>query len=379
VTRREFVRRMALGATAIGAACAAPRAPGAATSAQPSGEAAGPSRQALRVLVLGGTRFVGAEIVRAALARAHRVTIFHRGRTNPGLFGADVETLLGDRDGALDALRGRDFEAVVDTSGYVPRVVRQSADLLAAHAERYLFVSTIAAYAKPVPPGADESAPLARLASPASEDVARDYGPLKAACEGVVHAAFRERALLVRPGLVAGPGDPTDRFTYWPARFARGGEVLAPGDGADPVQLVDVRDLAAFAVALLEERASGAFHVVGPAHRLPMRELLARCEAAAGASARTTWVDAAFLARQRVQPWTDLPLWVPSAASALAQLDASKAISRGLSFRPLADTARDTLEWWRRQPEKRRARPQAGLDPAREAAVLAAWHRARGR
>jgi 2'-hydroxyisoflavone reductase len=372
LTRREFVRAVlgasAAGLGASGLACAAPGARAGSASAGVGGT----SRQGLRVLVFGGTRFLGPEVVRAALARGHRVTLFNRGRTNPGLFPG-VETLHGDRDGGLDALRGRDFECVVDTSGYVPRIVRQSAELLAPRIERYLFVSSISVYAEPLAPGATESAPLATLADPASEDVAASYGALKAACERAVEAVLPARALLVRPGLIVGPGDPTDRFTYWPVRVARGGEVLAPGDGEDPVQLVDVRDLGAFLVTLLEHRATGAIHATGPAQPLPMRALLAACREAAPGDARLAWVDAPFLARHGVRPWVDLPAWVPRRESALAQLDVGNAVRHGLAFRPVVETARDTLAWWRTLPADRRAAPGAGLSPERERQVLAAW------
>jgi 2'-hydroxyisoflavone reductase len=370
VTRREFVRSAALGL----AACASP---GAAGGPPPRDDA---SRQALRILVLGGTKFLGPDVVRAALARAHRVTLFNRGRTNPGLF-PEVERLRGDRDGGLDALRGRTFDAVVDTSGYVPRIVRQSAELLAPGVERYLFVSSISAYAEPLPPGADEAAPLAELPAGAagSEDVSAHYGALKAACERVVERALPERAVILRPGLIVGPGDPTDRFTSWPARMARGGEVLAPGDGRDPAQVVDVRDLGAFVVRLLEQKARGAFNAAGPARPLPMRELLEACRGAADTDAALIWVDAAFLEGQGVKPWEDLPVWVPRDGpdAGLMQVSAARAIARGLAFRPLADTARDTLAWWRTLPEDRRASPRAGLAAEREARLLAAW-RARG-
>jgi 2'-hydroxyisoflavone reductase len=307
------------------------------------------------------------------------VTLFNRGRTNPQLF-PDVEKLHGDRDGHLEALAGRSWDWVVDTSGYVPRVVRQSAELLAPRVERYLFVSTISVYADTSRPGMDESAPVERLADPATEDVRAHYGALKAACEGVVEAALPGRALSVRPGLIVGPNDPTDRFTYWPVRVARGGEVLAPGDGSDPVQVVDVRDLAAFLVRLLEAGAHGTFNATGPAERLTTRALLEACRAAAASDARFTWVEATFLAAQGVAPWQDLPAWVPASGDSLgfAQIDVRRAIAQGLAFRPIVETARDTLAWWRSLPPERRAAPKAGLSPEREAAVLGAWKRRAG-
>jgi 2'-hydroxyisoflavone reductase len=379
-TRRQFLA----GASALGAGAGA-SALGLTACAQGSRSAvgSGPSpganrrgeglRQALRILLLGGTGFLGPAVVRAALERGHRPTLFHRGKTRPGLFPG-VEELFGDRDGKLDALRGRQFDAVVDTSGYVPRVVRQSAQLLAAQAARYLFVSSISVYADPIAPGAAEEAPLAALTDLASEDVGRDYGALKAACERVVKEAFPRGALVVRPGLIAGPGDPTDRFTYWPARLARGGDVLAPGDGTDPTQLVDVRDLGAFFVHLLELQATGTFNATGPARATNLRELLTEVGRAVGSKARLTWVDPGFLEAHDVKPWTDLPAWVPRADGGILQVSVARALAAGLSLRPIAETARDTLGWWSAEPEERRAKPRAGLSAAREAEVLAAWN-----
>jgi 2'-hydroxyisoflavone reductase len=331
-----------------------------------------------RLLLLGGTGFLGPAVVEAARARGHVVTLFHRGKTRPGLFPG-VEELFGDRDGELDALRGRAWDAVVDTSGYVPRVVWQSAELLAPSVDRYLFVSSIAVYADTDRAGLDEAAPAKVLEDPASEDVPREYGALKAACERAVEAALPGRALVVRPGLIVGPGDPTDRFAFWPVRLARGGEVLAPGDGSDPVQVVDVRDLGAFLVRLLEERATGTFNATGPAARLATRDFLAACTPA-GAAPALIWVPVEFLEAEKVSPWTDLPAWVPARGETLGlgQIAIAKAVAAGLAFRPLADTARDTLAWWRTLPEERRARLRAGLSPGREAQVLSAWRARRG-
>ncbi len=366
VTRRRFLES-ALAAAAL--ACAG-RA-----GAPPPGRAGRP----MRLLVLGGTSFLGPALVEAARARGHALTLFNRGRTNPGLF-PDVERLAGDRDGRLEALAGRSWDVAVDTSGYVPRIVRASAELLSAAVERYLFVSTISVYAEPLAPGADESAPLASVPDPASEDVRAHYGGLKALCEKAAEAALPGRVLVVRPGLIVGPRDPTDRFTYWPARVARGGEVLAPGDGSDPVQIADVRDLAAWMVAMAERRETGTFNAVGPASPLSMRELLLACRRAPGSDARLAWVPLAFLEKSGLRPWVDLPAWLPGAGedAGFARVSAARAIARGLRFRPVEETARDTLAWWRSLPEERRARPRAGLSPEREAETLAAWRAAAG-
>jgi 2'-hydroxyisoflavone reductase len=377
---RTFTRRELLGAAAAGAlvACAGPM--GAGGPHQATGRAAGPATASgpapsgprpMKLLILGGTVFLGPELVELARARGHEVTLFNRGKTRPGLF-PDVEKLHGDRDGQLDALKGRRWDAVIDTSGYVPRLVGLSAALLAPAVERYLFISSISAYAEGVRAPVLEEAATAPLADPASEDVQKDYGALKAACERAAEAALPGRALSIRPGLIVGPGDPTDRFTYWPVRLARGGEVLAPGDGADPVQVIDVRDLAALAVRCAEDRRSGLMNAVGPVGRLTMRGLVAGCAAGVGADPSATWVEAGFLDAQHVAPWSDLPAWMGK-DEALAQCANARAVAAGLACRPVADTARDTLDWWRGLPEERRRSPKAGLAPAREAEVLDAW------
>lgn len=302
-TRRQVVS-WGLSALALSAA------PWAARAAQAQREG-GRARRPLRLLVLGGTGFLGPALVEAARARGHALTLFNRGRTNPHLF-PDLEKLRGDRDGKLEALRGRRWDAVFDDSGYVPRVVRQSAELLAPAVRRYVFVSSISVYPETLARGADETAPVQRLADPATEDVPAHYGALKAACEEVVRAAVPGRAVVVRPTLIVGPGDPTGRFTYWPVRLARGGEVLAPGDGEDPVQLVDVRDLAAFMVRLVEDEATGTFNAAGPERTLTTAGMLEACRAGAGEGgeggrARLTWVPWSFLERAEVQPWAELP------------------------------------------------------------------------
>jgi 2'-hydroxyisoflavone reductase len=364
LTRRDF---LGTSLSALALACAGPGSNGAART---------PARK--RILVLGGTSFLGPALVEAARPRGHVLTLFNRGRTNPGLF-PNLEQLHGDRDGGLEVLRGRTWDAVIDTSGYVPRVVRASADLLAPAVGRYLFVSTISVYADGIPPGSDETAALASVPDPASEDVRAHYGGLKALCEKAADAALPGRTTVVRPGLIVGPRDPTDRFTYWPVRLARGGEVLAPGDGKDPVQVVDVRDLAAWMVELVERDAPGTFNAAGPAKTLTMGAMLSACGEAAGGDPRLTWVPAAFLEKAGVAPWSDMPVWVPAGPEAgFAQMSNARAVAAGLRFRPVAETARDTLAWWRTLPEERRAKPRAGLSPEREGEVLARWRAERG-
>jgi len=330
----------------------------------------------MRILVLGGTRFLGRHFVEAALAGGHTLTLFHRGRTNAELF-PDVERVLGDRDGGLAALAGRTWDAVVDPSGFFPRIVGASASALQGSAGHYLFVSTISVYAEPLAAGLDETAPVAKLADPAIETITGEtYGGLKALCEKAVLDVFGARALIVRPGLIVGPNDTTDRFPYWPRRLARGGEVLAPGDPSAPTQFVDVRDLAAWMLEVLERRGSGTFHATGPAAPLTMGQCLERVSAAVGGSARLTWVSEAFLREQGVQPWLEMPLWLHEQDQNMDRVNIAAATAQGLRFRPLEDTARDTLAWERAlAPDTRPASPS--LKPEREAELLAAWH-ARG-
>jgi 2'-hydroxyisoflavone reductase len=322
----------------------------------------------LKLLVLGGTKFLGRAIVDAALARGHEVTLFNRGQTNPQLF-PDVDKLRGDRDGDLSPLAGRAWDAVIDPSGYVPRVVRASAELLAGAAEHYTFVSSISVYRTYRQPNFDETAPLEELPDPTTESVEEAYGGLKVLCERVVEELFPGAALVIRPGLIVGPHDPTGRFTYWPHRFARGGEVLAPRRPDRQVQFVDVRDLADWTMRMAEARTDGAFNATGPVPPMTMGGLLEACREATGAESSIVWVDEAFLLQHEVGPWMELPLWLPEADQDYARMmeaDVSKAVAVGLAFRPLVETIRATLE----QAE---VSENAGLAAEREAKLLAAW------
>ena len=328
------------------------------------------------ILVLGGTGFLGPHFVDAARARGHKITLFNRGKTHPELF-PEVEKLHGDRDGGLGALQGRRWDAVLDTSGYVPRVVKASADLLAPNVGQYVFVSSISVYRDDVAVGADENHPLQVLTEPGSEDRMKHYGALKALSEKAVETAFPGRALVIRPGLIVGPLDPTDRFTYWPVRLERGGEVLAPGSGNDPAQIIDARDLAAWMVACIEQKQAGTFNATGPKDPITMHDLLDTCHAGiGGSSARLVWVDADFLEKKEVAPWTDLPVWTGKDRG-MASVSNRRAVERGLQFRPIGRTAADTLAWWKTLPPERRAKPKVGLSPQREAEVLAAWKASR--
>lgn len=331
------------------------------------------------LLIMGGTRFVGRHIVTTALERGHTVTLFNRGRSNPGLFADQgVEEIHGDRDGDIGLLAGRQWDAVVDVNGYLPRIVRASAELLAPVVDQYLFISSISVYASPWQPHSNEDAPLATLEDPEVEEVTSEtYGGLKVLCEKVVQEVYGSRALIVRPGLIVGPDDYTDRFTYWPVRVARGGRVLAPGDGSQPVQFIDVRDLASWCIHLLETRQYGVFNATGPAERLSFQQFLFTCREVTGSDARFIWVSDAFLQRHDVQPYRDLPHWVPGeAAEAHGTIDISRAIAAGLTFRPLQDTIARTLQWAAELDEGHEWR--AGLSPEREQELLQAWEEGEG-
>jgi 2'-hydroxyisoflavone reductase len=278
----------------------------------------------MRLLVLGGTKFLGRHAVAHALEQGHEVTTFTRGKTNPELF-PEAEHLTGDRDGGLDALRGRVWDGVIDTSGYVPDVVRQSAELLRPAVQRYLFVSTISVYS----------------------DAEDEYGGLKLACERVVEDVYGDRSTRVRPGLIVGPYDPTDRFTYWPRRLAAGGDVLAPGDPAQPVQIIDARDLAEWLVEVALHGPGGTFDATG--FQTTLGELLEQLRG----DASLIWVDGQQVLDAGVRPWMELPLWLTEDGWPLMQRDVSEAVAAGLTFRPLEETARDTHAWDRAEPGER--------------------------
>jgi 2'-hydroxyisoflavone reductase len=317
----------------------------------------------VRLLLLGGPRFLGRAVADAALARDHELTFFNRGRTSPDLY-PEVERLVGDRKGDLSLLTGREWDAVIDTCGYLPDDVASSAAAL-TRCGTYCFVSSVSVYADFSLP-ADEESPVAELGEMARDEVTEDsYGALKALCEDAVREAFSDRALVVRPGLIVGPHDPTGRFTYWPHRVARGGEVLAAGPPERRSQVIDVRDLAEWTVGLCERGAGGTFNATHPG--VSWEELLATCRSVAGSDASVTWVTDAFLAEHEVGEWLELPLWLADPAYAAADdVDVSRALAAGLGFRPLEDTVRGTLE-------EAATVDGIGLSPEREAALLEAW------
>jgi 2'-hydroxyisoflavone reductase len=326
----------------------------------------------VRILVIGGTRFTGRAVAATALQRGHELTLFNRGMSDPSAF-PEAEHVRSDRDGGIDALRGRRFDAVVDMCGYFPRVVRQSVEALGPTCAHYTFVSSISVYQEPLPPGYDETAPLQALADPPVNEITEEtYGGLKALCEREVESHFPGRALIVRSGLMVGPGDRSDRFTYWVRRVAQGGEVLAPGDPGRPVQFVDHRDLGAWIVSMLERGGTGTFNATGPERPLSMGEVLEACRAVSGSDARFTWVDEAFIRSAGIDP-VELPLSEAEAGTTFGA-DVGRAVGDGLSFRPLAETVGDTLQWDRARPQ--RWPMGGGITPEREAEVLARWREA---
>lgn len=349
-SRRDFLATSAaLGVAALGLdAC------------RPAGESEERGQpRSLRILILGGTGFIGPHFVRQARLRGHTVTLFNRGRSNANLF-PDLETLIGDRDGQLDALRGRDFDAVIDSSGYVPRHVRDSATLLAERASHYLFISSVSAYADFDTPGIDEDYPLATMPDATVEEVTEDtYGPMKVLAERAVTEAFPRGATVVRPGYIVGPGDTTDRWTYWPVRVAAAGEMLVPGEPGDPIQIIDARDLASFVIHLLEHRILGVFNAVGPIAPLSMGGMLDSMSAVLGMTPRLTWVSADFLAAREVE----LPIWNPPTGryANLHRIRNDRAVAAGLYIRNATFTVFDTVQWWSRQSASRRRAMRSGL------------------
>jgi 2'-hydroxyisoflavone reductase len=333
--------------------------------------------KALRILILGGTGFIGPHQVEYALARGHQVTLFNRGKTNASLFPS-VEKLVGDRNApdGYAALKGRTWDVVIDNPAQLPRWVREAGAALRESTNRYVFVSTLSAFANRRAIGIREDGQLHEPGDPDATTVGNQYGPLKVRCEMEARAAFGDRALVVRPGLIVGPGDLTDRFSYWPVRIERGGEVLAPGTPDDPVAFIDARDMSEFMVRLCEQRAAGVYNCVGPRPGLTMAGMVYGIQAVTSSDARYTWVDADFLLERKVRPYSELPVWMPPRGDSAgwARMDCSKAIAAGLTFRTLADTAQATLAYYHRQPPERQATLRAGLPPEREADVLAAWH-----
>ena len=339
-------------------------------------------RLGMNLLLLGGTGFLGPQIVEAAVARKHTVTLFNRGKTRKNLF-PDVEKLQGDRDkDDYESLKGRKWDACIDTSANVAHWMRKSTEALAGHVKHYLFTSSISVYPMNSfqKPGKDETAPVEQLAADADEEkfTMELYGAHKAKCEQILMEAMPGHATVVRPGLIVGPHDFSDRFTYWPSRADRGGEVLAPGAPDSPVQFIDARDLGEWIVQLVEDGHAGIYNATGPRTPYTMAEMLYGCKAITTSDPHFTWVDEAFLLEQQVGPWMEMPLWIPQDPENLgfSQVSIEKALAHGLKFRPFAETARATLEWAKARPANYKWR--AGLEAQKEAAILEAWHKKRG-
>lgn len=335
----------------------------------------------LNILILGGTGFIGPHMVEYAVARGHHVTLFNRGKSHTDLF-PDIPRLVGDRDDnkdeGLSALRDAEthWDAVIDNSGYVTRHVRDSATALRDKADRYLFISSISVFPDLSIKGLSEDDAVGTLDDPSVEQVTGEtYGPLKAYCEQAVRGVFGDRATIVRPGLIVGPGDPTDRFSYWPVRISRGGEVLAPGEPDDPMQFIDARDLAKFVLTLLENDTGGTFNTCGIDRKVTISELIETCKKASGSDAAFTWVPADFLLERGVQPWGHLPVWAPGEgdAAGINTVINARAIKAGLTFRSPAQTIADVLAWFPGDREDDTLR--AGWSMEDEADMLARWKR----
>ncbi len=324
----------------------------------------------MKILILGGTKFLGRHLVDAALARGHEVTLFNRGKTNPTLF-PNLETITGDREHDIEKLSGREWDAVIDVAGYFPRIVRLSAQALERAVKRYVFISSISVYAGFQKIGINESDPVGKLEDESVEEITGEtYGPLKALCEKTVEEIYGDRAIIIRPGLIVGPHDPTDRFTYWPMRVKRGGDLIAPDRPAAPIQVIDVRDLSEFIVRLIEDDASGIYNATGPDHELTLGALLNASKQVSGSAATFQWASQDFLQEHEVAPWSDLPVWIPDTGedAGFSRIDVSKAINAGLTFRPLEDTIRDTIAWAETRPGDHEWR--AGLKPDKEETLL---------
>lgn len=379
-TRRRFLKLSALAGGSVGAGLI-PGLSALSNSANALGRLA---PKPLNILILGGTGFTGPFQVKYALNRGHKVTVFNRGKTHPGELPREAEQLIGDRNGQLDALKGRKWDVCIDIPTTLPVWVRDAAQVLKGNVDRYVFISTISVFSDVSKPNMDESGPLAEYkgadAMSETQTTLRAnmglYGPLKVQSEKEAEKWFPGKALIIRPGLIVGPGDESDRFTYWPVRIEKGGEVLAPGTPDDPVQYIDARDLAEWVIRMAEQGTVGTFNATGPNYKLTMGKMFDGIKAATKSNATFTWADADFLRAQKVRAWSDMPTWVPPKGDSIgfSQINVQKAISKGLTFRSVGDTTKATLEWFHKQTPERQAKLKSGLTAERETAVLAAWH-----
>jgi len=361
--RRRFLQASILGTAAV--------ATGGLSQTATAKEGQKETQQSMDMLILGGTGFIGPHMVREALRRGHNVSLFNRGKTNNEMF-PDLKLYVGDRDGGLDVLKGNHWDAVIDNSGYVPRHVEDSARLLKSASSHYLYVSTISTYASFGVPN-DENSPLGKLDDETVEEVTGEtYGPLKALCEKRVAAEIDvDELTILRPTYICGPGDKTDRYTYWPVRTARGGNMLWPGTPADDIQIIDVRDFANFTIDCLEQRMTGIYNTVTPVGSYTMGDLHDDSLAVSASDMNAIWVDSDFIDDHELA----IPIWASPQGdySKVAMINGEKAVAAGLKNRPVRETARDALAWWKTLPEERTSAPRAGLDPSKEAEALAMW------
>ncbi len=375
--RRNFIKLSAAAAGAVGLGAFPDFAWAADT---------GRARKPLNILILGGTQFTGPEQVEYAIKRGHSVTLLNRNKTRPDFFKGRVEQLIGDLSGDVSALKDKKFDVVIDNPTMYPAWVRNVAQYMKGNTSHYIFISTVSAYANDKNTWADESDALAELpagldpyALPADPSRRANYGPLKAFSEKEVEKHYPGINTIIRPGLIVGPLDVSDRFTYWPYRIDKGGEVLAPGDSKDPVQIIDSRDIAEWTIRMAENKTFGTFNATGPTKPYTMSEMLEGIKKAVNSSATFTWVPADFLAEQKVRPWSNMPVWMPDRPDngAFSRRKIDKALAAGLTFRPLAVTAKETLEWNKKRPEAELQAlaegRRAGISAAREAEVLKAW------
>jgi 2'-hydroxyisoflavone reductase len=330
------------------------------------------SSKPLRVLILGGTGFIGPHFVEVLRDAGHRLTLLNRGKRNPKLF-PDVEALRGDRNGQMDAIKGRDWDVVIDNSGYTLKQVKLSTDILKGHVQHYIFVSSISAYADLTPPGIDEDYKLATLSDPNIEEITdTSYGGLKALCEKTVEQTFGKNSAIVRPTYIVGPGDPTDRFTYWPVRASRGGVMLAPGSADDPIQFIDVRDLAEFMRGCVEQRFNGSYNACNPPGAVTMGDLLEMSKRVSGADTKFVWAPTEFLDKNKALETGEVPIWAPPVGelAGATLISSARAVAKGLRFRALETTVRDTLAWHKTRPAADQQKLRAGFTPEREAELL---------
>lgn len=374
-TRRDFLKLSAIAAAAASTASLG-------VAAQSVLAQVPKATKPLNILILGGTGFTGPFQVAYALQRGHKITVFNRGKRPSLDWSKDVEQLQGDRNiGDLKALEGRKWDVCIDNPTSLPFWVRDAGRLLKRNIGQYLFVSTISVYADSAKSGLDEDSPLAvyrgkdamkETQESLRADIENLYGPLKALSEAEVRKHFGDRATIVRPGYIVGPRDDSDRFTYWPRRIAEGGEVLVPGDGKDPVQIIDGRDLGEWMIRLAENGTTGTFNACGPDYTLGMDAVVHGCHAVSGGKVDFTHVPASFLEKQEVT----LPIWVPRSGakySGYGSVNNERAIAAGLNFRPLATTVNDLLAWYRSLPAERQANPNSGISREKEAELLALW------